>query len=167
MIRFLIRRLLLVIPVLFGLLLLTFTMLHMVPADPAATLAGENATAEQLADIRQRYGFDQPFHVQFLLYAKQVVTGDFGVSVYSNRPVSADIALRLPATIELTFAALIIAAVGGVIVGTLAAGWHNSAFDHVVRIVSVGGLALASFWVAIMLQLVFAMDLGWLPLRGR
>lgn len=167
MIRFLIRRLLLVIPVLFGLLLLTFVMLHMVPADPAATLAGENATAAQIAQIRERYGFDQPFHVQFLLYARQVLTGDFGVSVYSNRPVSADIVLRLPATLELTFAALFLAAFGGILVGTLAAVWHNSPFDHVVRIVSVGGLALASFWVAIMLQLVFAMDLGWLPLRGR
>lgn len=167
MIRFLARRLLLVIPVLFGLLLLTFVMLRLIPSDPAAALAGENATVEQIAEIREKYGFDEPIYVQFWVYLKQVLTGDFGVSAYSNRPVADDIAFRLPATIELTLVALLIAASGGVLIGTLAAVWHNSAFDHVVRILTVAGLAIASFWFAIMLQMLFAMELNWLPLRGR
>lgn len=167
LIRFLLRRLLLVLPALLGLLALTFVMMRLVPSDPAAALAGENATIEQIEAIRTAYGFDQPIAVQFWYYLKQIARGDFGVSVYSNRPVGADIALRLPATIELTFAALIIAAVLGIAIGTLAAVWRNSAFDHLVRILSVAGLAVASFWFAIMLQLLFAMELEWLPLRGR
>ncbi len=167
MIRFLARRLLLMLPVLFGLLVLTFVMLRLIPADPAAALAGENATIEQIKVIREKYGFDQPIYVQFWVYLKQVVTGDFGVSAYSNRPVGEDIALRLPATLELTLASLLLAATGGILIGTLAAVWRNSAFDHVVRVVTVAGLAVASFWFAIMLQVLFAMDLEWLPLRGR
>lgn len=167
MLRFVLRRILLMIPVLFGLLLLTFVMLQLVPGDPAATLAGENATAEQIAEIRQKFGFDDPVIVQFGRYLSQIAEGDFGISAYSRRPVGDDIVLRLPATIELTLVALAFAAVGGILVGTLAAVWHNSPFDHVVRIVSVAGLAVASFWFAIMLQMLFAMELDWLPLRGR
>lgn len=167
MLKFLLRRLLLVIPVLFGLLVLTFVMVRMVPSDPAAALAGENATVEQIEEIRRTYGFDRPLYEQFGIYLLQIAQGDFGVSAYSNRPVSQDIRLRLPATLELTVLALAFAAIVGVAVGTLAAVWHNSFFDYAVRIVSVGGLAVASFWFAIMLQLLFAMQLDWLPLRGR
>ena len=167
MLQFVIRRILLVIPVLFGLLLITFVLMRIVPADPVAALAGENASAEQIAAIRQLYGLDQPLPVQFFTYIGQVLQGDFGISLYSNREISSDILLRLPVTLELTFVALIIAAFGGILLGTLAAVWHNSWFDHLLRLFTVAGLAMASFWLAIMLQLVFAMDLGWLPLRGR
>lgn len=167
MLIFLIRRLVLVIPVIFGLLLLTFIMIRLVPTDPAAALAGENATAEQIAAIRVQFGLDKPLIVQFWTYLVQVVQGDFGISAYSNRPIGADILLRLPATLELTFVALIIASVGGIALGTVAAVWHNRLIDHLIRMFTVAGLALASFWLAIMLQLLFAMDLGWLPLRGR
>ena len=167
MLRFLILRLLSVIPAIFGLLVLTFVMVRVVPADPAAALAGENATVEQIAEIRKIYGFDRPIHVQFGHYLKQVLSGDFGQSLYSRRAVGDDIVLRLPATIELTVVALFLAATLGVGIGTLAAVWHGSAFDHIIRIVSVAGLAVASFWFAIMLQLLFSMELDWLPLRGR
>jgi peptide/nickel transport system permease protein len=158
---------LLIIPALFGLLILTFVMLRLVPTDPAAALAGENSTVEQIEAIRRAYGFDQPVYIQFWVYLKQVLTGDFGTSLYTNRPVSADIVQFLPATIELTLVALFIASFFGVLIGTLAAVWHNSAFDHTVRIVSVAGLAVASFWFAILLQILFSMELDWLPLRGR
>ncbi|MGO4834233.1 ABC transporter permease, partial [Rhizobiaceae sp. 2RAB30] len=117
--------------------------------------------------VRQLYGLDQPLVVQFFNYLGQALRGDFGISLYSNRAISTDILLRLPATLELTFVALIIAAVGGIALGTLAAVWHNSWFDHLLRLITVAGLAMASFWLAIMLQLAFAMDLEWLPLRGR
>lgn len=167
MLRYLLRRVLLILPALFGLLVLTFVMLRVVPSDPAAALAGENSTAEQIEAIRKSYGFDQPLHIQFWVYFKQVVTGDFGTSLYTNRPVAADLKLFLPATIELTLVALTIAAVFGIGIGTLSAVWHNSAFDHIVRIVTVAGLAVASFWFAILLQMLFAMQLDWLPLRGR
>jgi peptide/nickel transport system permease protein len=167
MTRYLLRRVLLIIPALLGLLVLTFIMLRVVPTDPAAALAGENSTVEQIEAIRKSYGFDRPIHIQFWVYLKQVLTGDFGTSLYTNRPVIDDILLFLPATIELTFVALLFAAASGVLIGTLAAVWHNSAFDHIVRIVTVAGLAVASFWFAILLQMLFAMQLDWLPLRGR
>lgn len=167
MTRFVLRRLLLALPALFGLLVLTFTMLRVLPNDPSAALAGENASPEQIAAVRKAYGFDEPLWKQFVIYVGQVARADLGNSIISNRPVTSDIAWRLPATIELTFAALLFAAVVGIPLGTMAAVWHNSPFDHVMRIVTVGGLAIASFWFAIILQITFSMELDWLPLRGR
>lgn len=167
MTRFVLRRILLVLPSLFGLLVLTFIMLRVLPNDPSAALAGENATPEQIAAIRKAYGFDEPVWKQFAIYLAQVARADFGNSIISGRPVASDIALRLPATLELTFVALLFAALVGIPLGTLAAVRHNSAFDHITRIVTVGGLAIAAFWFAIILQLVFSMSLEWLPLRGR
>jgi peptide/nickel transport system permease protein len=167
MTRFILRRLLLALPALFGLLVLTFIMLRVLPNDPSAALAGENASPEQIAAVRKAYGFDEPLWKQFVIYVGQVGRADFGNSIISNRPVVSDIAWRLPATIELTFASLLFAAVVGIPLGTMAAVWHNSPFDHVMRVVTVGGLAIASFWFAIILQIVFSMELDWLPLRGR
>lgn len=167
MTRFVLRRLLLALPALFGLLVLTFIMLRVLPNDPSAALAGENATPEQIAAVRKAYGFDEPLWKQFVIYVGQVARADLGNSIISNRPVTSDIAWRLPATIELTFVALLFAAGVGIPLGTLAAVWHNSPFDHIMRIVTVGGLAIASFWFAIILQIVFSMELDWLPLRGR
>lgn len=167
MILFVIRRTLMIVPILLGLLLLTFVMLRMVPGDPAAAIAGDAATPEQIAAIRADLNLDEPMPLQFAKYAWGAAQGDFGVSAYSGRPVGLDIVQRLPATLELTFVALVIAAGGGIVLGALAGAWRNSPFDHTVRIVTVIGLATASFWLAIMLQMLFALDWGLLPLRGR
>jgi peptide/nickel transport system permease protein len=167
MARFVLHRLLLTIPALFGLLVLTFIMLRVVPNDPSTALAGENATPDQIAAVRKAYGFDQPLWRQFVIYVGQVGTGDLGNSIISNRPVVRDIGERLPATIELTFVSLLFAACVGIPLGTIAAVWYQSFFDHVVRVVTVAGLAIASFWFAIILQMIFSMELDWLPLRGR
>lgn len=167
MARYVLRRVLLALPALLGLVVLTFVLSRVVPGDPAATLAGDAATPAQIAEIRARYGLDRPIAEQALIHVRQVLTGDFGSSVFSGRPVAEEIFWRLPATLELTFAALLLATVLGVPLGLVAALDHNGPIDHLVRLVSVGGLAVASFWLAIMLQLVFAMDLDWLPLRGR
>jgi peptide/nickel transport system permease protein len=167
MTRFVLHRLLLTIPALFGLLVLTFIMLRVLPNDPSAALAGENATPAQIAAVRKAYGFDEPLWKQFVIYVGQVGTGDLGNSIISNRPVVQDIAERLPATIELTFVSLMFAACVGIPLGTTAAVWYNSFFDHSMRVVTVAGLAIASFWFAIILQMIFAMELDWLPLRGR
>ena len=167
MLRFLIRRVLLVLPVLFGLLVLTFILVRVVPNDPSATLAGQNATPQQVAEIRAKYGFDRPLVVQFVIYLKQVIQGDFGTSIHTGRPVVRDILQRLPATLELTFAALGLGIGLGVPLGVLAAVRHNKMLDHGLRFFTVGGIAIASFWFAIMLQLLFAMHLDLLPLRGR
>ena len=125
MLRFVLRRLLLVIPSLVGLLVLTFFLIRVVPADPAAALAGENATPAQIAEIRRQYGFDQPLYVQFAVYLGQVARLDFGESAYSRRPVALDIKQRLPATLELTISALLFATLLGIPLGTIAAVYHN------------------------------------------
>ena len=167
MARYVIRRLLLALPALFGLILLTFILSRVIPGDPAATLAGDAATPAMIAEIRAQYGLDRPVIEQAFIHVRQVLTGDFGKSIFSGRPVADEILQRLPATLELTFVALLIAVCLGVPLGLLAALNHNGLIDHLVRVVSVGGLALASFWLAIMLQLLFAMELDLLPLRGR
>ena len=167
MARYILRRVLLALPALFGLVILTFVLSRVVPGDPAATLAGDAATPAQIADIRAQYGLDRPILEQAVIHVRQVLTGDFGRSIFSGRPVAEEIAQRLPATLELTFAALFLSTVLGIPLGLLAAINHNGPVDHLVRLLSVGGLAIASFWLAIMLQLVFSMDLDILPLRGR
>ncbi len=123
---FLLRRALLAIPSLFGLLVITFLMIHVSPADPAAKLAGDNATPEQIARIRHQYGLDQPLAVQFVRYLGDVARLDFGDSQYSGRPVAADLLSRLPATLELSVVALILATAIGIPLGTVAAVHHNA-----------------------------------------
>jgi peptide/nickel transport system permease protein len=167
MLRFILRRTLYAVPSLFGLLVLTFLMIRVVPADPAAALAGDNATPQQIAAIRHQYGFDRSIIEQLFLYLGQVAEFDFGESQYSHRPVGVDIRQRLPATLELTISALLIAACQGVPLGVIAGVYHNRLPDFVLRVFSITGVAVAAFWFAIMLQLLFAMQLGWLPLRGR
>ncbi len=164
---FVLRRALLAIPSLLGLLVITFVMIHVSPADPATTLAGDNATVEQIARIRHQYGLDQSLPLQFLHYLADVARLDFGDSQYSGRPVATDLLSRLPATLELTLVALAIATGVGIPLGTVAAVHRNRWPDVLLRVLAVGGIAVATFWLAIMLQLLFAMRLGWLPLRGR
>ncbi|HEY7085450.1 MAG TPA: ABC transporter permease [Hyphomicrobiaceae bacterium] len=167
MLGFILRRLLLVIPSLLGLLIFTFILIRVVPADPAAALAGDNATPAQIAQIRRQYGLDQPLYVQFAVYLGQIARLDFGESAYSRRPIVLDIKERLPATLELTLSSLLFATLLGIPLGTIAAVYHNRWPDLALRILSVGGIAVAAFWFAIELQLLFAMRLDWLPLRGR
>jgi len=167
MLRFLIRRVLLLCPVLFGLLVLTFALIRVAPGDPAAAIAGQNTTPEQIEAIRKEYGFDKPLVTQFAIYLGHVAEGNLGTSVYSGLPVIDEIKDRLAATLELTFFGLFIGVVVGVPSGILAALYHNRLPDFLFRSVSIVGVAVASFWLAIMLQLLFSMRLDWLPLGGR
>jgi peptide/nickel transport system permease protein len=164
---FLLRRALHAVPTLFGLLIVTFLLIRIVPADPAAALAGDNATPQQIENIRHQYGFDSPILEQLVLYFGQVLRFNFGESQYSHRPVGMDIRQRLPATLELTAAALLIATGLGIPLGVIAGVYHNRWPDFLLRVISITGVAVAAFWFAIMLQLLFAMQLEWLPLRGR
>ena len=167
MLPFLLRRVLHAVPTLFGLLIVTFLLIRIVPADPAAALAGDNATPQQIENIRHQYGFDRPILEQLVLYLGQVLRFNFGESQYSHRPVGMDIRQRLPATLELTAAALLIATGLGIPLGVIAGVYHNRWPDFLLRVISITGVAVAAFWFAIMLQLLFAMQLEWLPLRGR
>jgi ABC-type dipeptide/oligopeptide/nickel transport system permease component len=162
-----VRRCLWMPPTLFGLLLIVFTVSHVIPSDPARVMAGENAPADQVAAIRHQYGLDQPLPIQFLRYVKDVVQGDMGTSLFTQRPVAEDLWGRLPATMELALFAMALAVSVGVPLGVVAALRRNSLLDHVVRVITVGGLAMAAFWLAILLQLLFSMWLGLTPVQGR
>ena len=161
------NRLLWLVPTLLGLLAIVFFISHIIPADPAAFAAGENASAETVAAVRAKLGLDQPLHIQFLRYIQSVAQGDMGRSIYTGRPIADDLMSRLPATIELAIFAILVASIVGVPLGVISALYRNSWLDHVLRVVTIAGLAMASFWVAIILQLTFSMRLGMTPLTGR
>jgi peptide/nickel transport system permease protein len=161
------HRLLWFVPTLLGLLVVTFVISRVIPADPVALVAGETATPAQVNALRHQLGYDRPLPVQFVAYVSHLVRGDLGTSLYTTRPIADDLAARLPATIELTLVAMVVSVVVGIPLGVLCAVWRNSLLDHALRVVTVSGLAIASFWLGIMLQLLFAMRLGWTPLNGR
>lgn len=154
-------------PTLLGLTLIVFTVSHIIPGDPAKVLAGENASPAQVEAVRQRFGLDKPLPQQFVRYVTDVVSGDMGTSLYSQRPVAEDLLTRLPATFELSIAATILAVLIGLPLGVVSALYRNSLLDQVVRIVTITGLAIAAFWLAILLQLLFSMKLGITPVQGR
>ncbi len=161
------NRLLWLVPTLLGLLAITFTISHIIPADPVAFIAGDNASAEQIAALKAKFGVDKPIPVQLWNYVIGVAQGDFGVSLYTQRPIADDLVSRLPATLELAFVSILLSAVIGVPLGVLAAVDRNSWLDHALRVFTVSGLAIAAFWLAILFQLLFAMELGITPLQGR
>ena len=155
------------LPTLLGLLAVTFVISRVIPADPVALVAGEIATPAQVEALRHELGFDRPLPVQFVGYVGRLIIGDMGTSLYTTRPIVDDLASRLPATIELTLVAMVFSVTVGIPLGVVCALWRNSALDHVLRVITVSGLAIASFWLGIMLQLLFTMRLGWTPLNGR
>ena len=161
------RRLAWFLPTLLGLLAVTFFISRVIPADPVALIAGDTATPAQVETLRRELGFDRPLPVQFVDYVGRLVRGDMGTSLYTTRPISDDLATRLPATLELTLVAMAVSVLLGIPLGVVSAVWRNSVLDHALRVVTVSGLAIASFWLGIMLQLLFAMRLGWTPLNGR
>ena len=128
-------------PTLFGLVLVVFAISHVVPSDPARVMAGENAPPEQVAALRHQYGLDLPLPWQFVHYVRDVATGNMGTSLFTQRPVAEDLLERLPATFELALYAITLAIAIGVPLGVVAALSRNSLLDHVVRIVTISGLA--------------------------
>src|SRR5262252_7077972 len=161
------RRLAWFLPTVLGLLAITFVISRVIPADPVALVAGETATPAQVEALRRQLGFDRPLPLQFVDYVARLGRGDMGTSLYTRRPIVDDLTHRLPATLELTLAAMVVSVLAGIPLGVVSALWRNSLLDHVLRVVTVSGLAIASFWLGIMLQLLFAMRLGWSPLNGR
>jgi len=161
------KRLAWLAPTLAGLVAVVFCVSRVIPADPAALLAGETASRAQIELLRHKLGLDQPLIVQLAQYYKQLLSGDLGTSLFTTRPVWEDLSARLPATIELTVAAMILSVVLGIPLGVVAALNRNTFIDHLLRVITVAGLAVASFWLALMLQILFAMDLRWLPLQAR
>ena|SRR5215207_5670368 len=162
-VRLVIRRLLFLILVLFGLSIITFTLSRVVPADPARMIAGPRASKSSVEKIREQYGLNDPAPVQYINYVKGVVQLDFGVSFSSRKPVREDLARYLPATIELGLYAFFLATITGVPLGVVSAVKRDSWIDNVSRFISISGLALPVFWLALMVQFLFFGQLGALP----
>jgi peptide/nickel transport system permease protein len=165
--KYIVRRLLLAIPVLFGLSVVVFSFIHLLPGDPAVALLGQHATPDRVAKIREQLGLDRPLYVQYLDYLGQLLRGDLGKSVINNQPVVEEFGRRFPGTIELTVAALIFAIGLGIPLGRLAARHVQGWTDGAVTVVSLLGVSIPIFVLGYTLQYFLAVQLKVLPTSGR
>lgn len=165
--NYIIKRLLLGVLVLFGVILITFFLTRVIPSNPAAQWVGPRATPEQIQQATVELGLDKPIYVQFIKYFKDLLTGNFGYSLRSKQPVINELKTYLPPTLELIFFSTILAVVIGIPLGVNAAKKKDQALDHFCRFFSVGAVSLPTFWVALFLQLIFYRWLDLLPLGGQ
>jgi peptide/nickel transport system permease protein len=165
--NFLLRRLAGVVVVLIGVSIITFTISHLVPADPVAAALGDRAREDQVQAFRAEYGLDKPVVEQYVIYMRGLLQGDLGKSIRTRRPVAQDLQEFFPATFELAMAALLIAIVIGIPTGILSARYRNRLPDHVVRVMALIGGSLPIFWLGLLLIGLFYDRLGWLPAGGR
>jgi len=167
MLRFVVRRLLLLVPILLGLSILVFLWIRALPGGPAEALLGERATAARIAEVRHRYGLDRPIVAQYWDYLKTTASGDLGQSISSRRSVMSEIKQRFPATLQLAIVAMIFALGVGLPLGFLAAKWYGSVFDHLSLVGSLIGISIPIFFLAVILKYIFSVRLGWLPSIGQ
>ena len=166
MLSFIARRLLLAIPTLFGVLVVVFLLLYIAPGDPVMEMIGERADAETIARLRAELRLDDPVPVQFAHYTGGVLTGDLGTSYITGRPIARDILERFPKTLQLATAAMVLAAVLGITIGVLSARRPGSAFDRSAMAAAYLGISFPVYWVGLILILIFAVTLRWLPPSG-
>jgi len=164
---YLLRRLGLAALVLFGVMVVTFVVSRVVPSNPAALYAGPHPRPEQVAAFEVKLGLDKPLPVQFVRYVGDVLRGDFGESFQSRRLITTDLKVFLPATLELVIGASLLALVIGIPFGVLSGARRSGWLDQSTRMISIGGVSIPTFWLGLMLQLLFFGWLGWLPLGGR
>ena len=163
---YIVRRLAQAIPVVLGITIVTFFLLRLIPGDPAMTLLGNRGTPEQIAALRARWGLEEPIWVQFWLFLKQLAHGDTGASLFYEVPTRTLIASRIGVTMSLVAFATIFSVLITVPLATIAAIRKDRPADHVIRAVPLVGLGMPSFWVGLVLILVFAVNLGWFPVGG-
>ncbi len=164
---YIIKRFLMLIPVLLGTSILAFALIHVAPGDPARTIAGEHASTKTIIAIREKYGLDKPILEQYWIWLKRVLTGDFGRSIVTNEHVTLEILSRFPATIELSFFAMLMAIFVGAIAGIISASKQYSALDYTTMGFALFGVSIPVFWLGIMLMMIFGVFLRWLPIGGR
>ncbi len=167
MLRYVIRRVLLAVPVLLGVATLVFSLIHLVPGDPAQAMLGEGAAPQDVAELRQSLGLDQPLVTQYVTFLRHAVTGDLGKSFRTGQPVTTMIAERVPATAELAIAAMVVAVILAIPLGVVAAVWRGTAVDYGAMTFALLGVSIPNFWLGPLLAIVFAVELGWLPVSGR
>ena len=167
MLRYLVRRLLLTIPVLLGVATLVFSLIHLVPGDPAQAMLGDGAAPQDIAELRKNLGLDRPLLEQYVTFLRHAVTGDLGRSFRTGQPVTTMIVERVPATAELAVAAMIVAILIAIPLGVVAAVWRGTAADYGAMTFALAGVSIPNFWLGPLLAIVFAVELGWLPVSGR
>jgi ABC-type dipeptide/oligopeptide/nickel transport system permease component len=165
--RFIARRLALTIPVLLGVATLVFSLIHFIPGDPVQAMLGDAASPADVAEMRTRLGLDRPLLEQYGKFLQGVVKGDLGRSMRTNEPVTDTIVERMPATFELALAAMLVAIGIALPLGIAAAVWRGTAMDHGATTLSLLGISIPNFWLGPLLALLFAVELGWLPVSGR
>ncbi len=164
---YVLRRLLLAVPTVLGVITLVFLLIHLIPGDPVDVMLGETARAADRARLRHQLGLDRPLPIQYARYLRQLVRADLGRSLHSDRPVRRLIVARYPATVELAGAALAVALLIAVPLGVIAAARPHSALDTACRGLAVLGASMPNFWLGPLLILVFAIQLEWFPVSGR
>ena len=165
--RFLARRLLLTVPVLLGVATLVFSLIHLIPGDPAQAMLGETASPQEVAELRARLGLDRPLTEQYASFLGGVIRGDLGLSLRTSQPVTRMIVERMPATFELAAAAMLFAIAVAMPLGIAAAVWRGTSIDHSAMTLALMGISIPNFWLGPLLAIVFAVELGWLPVSGR
>jgi peptide/nickel transport system permease protein len=164
--QFIIRRILLTLPILFLVSVFAFLLIHLIPGDPARVILGEDATPESYQALRSALDLDKPMVVQYIIWLGKVVQGDLGMSIMSHVPVATLIGQRLPATIELTIGTFLVAALIAFPAGILAAVRRGTAIDYTSTFVALGGMSIPNFWLGMMAIIYFSVNLGWLPASG-
>src|SRR6186997_141749 len=164
---YLLRRVLLTVPVLLGVATLVFSLIHLVPGDPAQAMMGDGASPQDVAELRGKLGLDRPLLTQYVSFLRHAVTGDLGVSFRTGQPVTTMIVERIPATAELAVAAMFVAIVIAIPLGVVAAVWRGTAIDYGAMTFALAGVSIPNFWLGPLLAIVFAVELGWLPVSGR
>ena len=167
MLRYVVRRLLLLVPILLGLSILVFLWIRALPGGPAQALLGERATAQSIRQIEHQYGLDKPIHIQYLRYLQRVSRLDFGDSVTTRRAVSFEIKQRFPATVELALSSMLFAVLLGIPLGFVAAKRYGGVVDNLSLVTSLLGISIPVFFLGILLKYVFSVKLGLLPTVGR
>ncbi len=167
MYAYIIRRILMLIPVLFGLTLIVFFMIRAIPGDPAQIILGQAATAESIAALNEKLGLNKPWYTQYFTYLGGLLQGDLGDSIRTNSPIAEQIWPYLAATFELSLVAMIIAVVIGVNAGIISAWFQNSWFDYCVMLIALIGVSVPIFWLGLMEQWIFSVNLDWFPTGGR
>jgi ABC-type dipeptide/oligopeptide/nickel transport system permease component len=165
--RFLLRRLVLTIPVLLGVATLVFSLIHLVPGDPVQAMLGDSASPRDVAELRGRLGLDRPLSVQYVAFMTQLAHGSLGTSLRTSQPVVSAIAERLPATFELAGAAMLAATLVAIPIGIIAAVGAGSGVDHAATTLALLGISIPNFWLGPLLAILFSVSLGWLPVSGR
>ena len=166
MFKYILRRLLMMIPVLIGLTIVVFLLVNVLPGDTARIIAGDYADEKTVESIRQAYGLDQPIHIQYLNFMKNLLQGDFGRSYHSRRPIAKELSNVFPKTIKLALATEAAGVLMGVLLGMTAALKRGTLVDRCITGFGVLGLSIPQFWFALILQLLFAVTLKWLPPSG-